>query len=761
MTGRATIGEGTVRLTGESAELERAFRASETRIQQFARTADRQLGPFHRSLQQGQQVAHAYAGQLGVAGRAVTALSASLAAARTALLGTSAALATFGVASAVRGLTANTRAGLEFANSLDDLSRSTDLTTDTLQRFQLVALNNGIAIARADDAILRFVKRLGEAREGTGRFALTAERLNIDLSSTEAALIQTIEAIGNAADGADRAAIAASAFGVTNAVLARIAEDGAAGFREQGDAVADLGAVLDGNLIPAAAALNTRIDLVREGMRRAFQAGLVEEMTGALAESGAEMDRLVQLARTIGENIGAAVDSALALVDQVRAVETGMRAVLALARMGPEVVFGEASPTTPIAEALAEREGVLNRQRELQATAAQLETATGRPHRSAQQQLTENAAELRRANEAIRQLLADRLPGPISLSDQAGELRRPATPEETRNRVLELPPLPGLQRTQVDRGEILGMDRGGSGSGGGRSAADELEALTRQLDRFRRSVDDSYDRAQALAGANRLLTESVGAGLIPQAEATALLDDYRDQLDATAAATARHSKTVEASLDAAADYGAIAGQAIENNFARAVASIRNADDALNVLIGTLQDVANAILQAAVVDPIAEGIGGFFGDLVGGLFGPSKLAAPAGTIGSPTKLIAPGVFAAGGMADSPAVRTVAPMADFVDAPRFALGGIPAIIHPGEGIFTPQQMRNADRLLAAAMQAPPVQVTVINHSSADVETRQGGDGNPQLVIRDALRGEVSSGALDGVMRRRYGLVPARTR
>ena len=111
------------------------------------------------------------------------------------------------------------------------------------------------------------------------------------------------------------------------------------------------------------------------------------------------------------------------------------------------------------------------------------------------------------------------------------------------------------------------------------------------------------------------------------------------------------------------------------------------------------------------------------------------------------LLASGSFHEGGIVGGDRAVTHLLPADMVaKAPRFHVGGLSAgeraaVLRDGEGVFTPQQMRNADRLIAAAMTPPPVEVHLHGEGAANarVEQSRGADGGTRIDI--ALDEEVS--------------------
>ena len=107
--------------------------------------------------------------------------------------------------------------------------------------------------------------------------------------------------------------------------------------------------------------------------------------------------------------------------------------------------------------------------------------------------------------------------------------------------------------------------------------------------------------------------------------------------------------------------------------------------------------------------------------------------------------------AGARAGHAGPRRLVPPETFTNAPRahrgaLVPGEVPVITQQGEGIFTPRQMENADRLIQALAQAK-LSVTVINNSRASVAVRErqntGGGRDLDLVIDEVQAQNIGRG------------------
>ncbi|TAN72950.1 MAG: phage tail tape-measure protein [Magnetospirillum sp.] len=201
------------------------------------------------------------------------------------------------------------------------------------------------------------------------------------------------------------------------------------------------------------------------------------------------------------------------------------------------------------------------------------------------------------------------------------------------------------------------------------------------------------------------------------------------------------------------------------------------------LFSTLAEEAlRAAWRMAVVAPLFGGAsGGLFGGLIAGLGSFFSGTGSAGASGGGGSVPVPdtGAFAiahTGGLIgfDRLDTRSFSPSV-FANAPKFHGGGLvagerPIVAKVGEGVFTPRQMDNADRILNAALSQPMavgVVVTVNNNASgtqARAEQSQGADGRIHLdIIVEEIEGRMSRriGRGEGmapVLEHRYGLNPA---
>lgn len=195
-----------------------------------------------------------------------------------------------------------------------------------------------------------------------------------------------------------------------------------------------------------------------------------------------------------------------------------------------------------------------------------------------------------------------------------------------------------------------------------------------------------------------------------------------------------------------------------------------------------EEALRAAWRMAVVAPLFGGAGGgLFGGMIAGIGSFFSGGATAGTSsgGGSVPVPSTGNFAiahSGGLVGLDRLESRRYSASvFVGAPRYHTGGLvagerPIIARVGEGVFTPRQMDNADRLLGVALSRPAaatnVQVTVHNNAGnteAKAQWSQGADGSVQIdIFVEEIEGRMNRRIARGegmapMLEQRYGLNP----
>lgn len=166
-----------------------------------------------------------------------------------------AGVAVAGVLGAIVVALGQAKAGMAFADELDDAAQKLNIGTDALQEYRFAMVAVGGATTDADAALDGFQKKLGEAMAG-GRSVKWFERLGIGqdqlkaFRSTEEALDFVIDKISALGTEAERAAISEKLGLGPMIPLIREGGDAIDALRQQAQ---DLGVVMDAELIRRAA----------------------------------------------------------------------------------------------------------------------------------------------------------------------------------------------------------------------------------------------------------------------------------------------------------------------------------------------------------------------------------------------------------------------------------------------------------------------------------------------------------------------------
>jgi hypothetical protein len=294
----------------------------------------------------------------------------------------------------------------------------------------------------------------------------------------------------------------------------------------------------------------------------------------------------------------------------------------------------------------------------------------------------------------------------------------------------------------------------------------------------------AYDATQRFAEELAKLNEQRASGtLSEEAYARRYKELEQDKLAASRDWQDGAIRAVRAYADEASNAAASAERAMSG-------ALRASEDAFVkwAMTGKLagQDLFNSLAEEAlraawrmsVVAPLFGGAGGgIFGSMISGLGG--LFSGGGASSGGAAPVPDTGNFAiahTGGLIGLDRLNTRSYSASvFANAPKFHGGGLvagerPIVARVGEGVFTPRQMDNADRILNAALSQPTavgVVVTVNNHASgtqARAEQSHGADGRIHLdIIVEEIEGRMSRriGRGEGMapmLEHRYGLNPA---
>lgn len=226
---------------------------------------------------------------------------------------------------AVGGIFALANSTASLGDDVAKTSAKIGITSQALQELRYAGERSGISTQKLDSSMERFVKRLGEARQGSGAAAKAYEQLGLDanqlaqLTPTQA-LAEVADAMGNVENHTDRVALMAKFFGREGVAMINMLNGGSEGLNQFARDARNVGYVL-GNQAPGHAEefkdalLDAQSSL--QGMKNTIGAELMPAVTDLMRQFSGWMrenrDRVREFARTFGERLKSAVPMILEL----------------------------------------------------------------------------------------------------------------------------------------------------------------------------------------------------------------------------------------------------------------------------------------------------------------------------------------------------------------------------------------------------------------------------------------------------------------
>jgi len=279
------VGRMLVSLEAQTTKLRRQLERGEDEVKNFERKTGRHLNKVDRRFDK--------------LGKSVDKFKTKLAGAAGAFAGGAA------LAGIVRGAQ---RAAEEF----DQLAKAADtrgLSTDFYQTLQLAAEEAGVKQEQLNSSLTAFVKRVGEARAGTGALITTIKKVDPALlenlkaaESQEEALRLLADSMAGMGSAADRAALASAAFSRAGVDLVRILGNGSAALDDTAAKARELGIVVDRSILDKMQDVNNDFGVATRVIDLQFKQALIAAapIIKDFAESLASM---AQSARIFFENM--------------------------------------------------------------------------------------------------------------------------------------------------------------------------------------------------------------------------------------------------------------------------------------------------------------------------------------------------------------------------------------------------------------------------------------------------------------------------
>lgn len=250
----ATIAELNVLFSADTRGLTAGLREAKKKTQRFTKRAGKELAGVGRNFRQAANQAFNLKSAIGV------------------LAGTA-------------GLGLLVRGQLKAVQAMTQVNNISGVQSRTLEAVALQAGKYGISQERANDALVDFSERLGEARTGTGE-AVDGFKLLEQASGRQINLNQNVNkvwaeyvsALGQVDDASTRAAISAQIGGDALRDMSQVVEEGGEGFRAAADEAERMGLVID--RVDAAQIQQANSAIAR--IQASFE-GLIRQLTVKLA----------------------------------------------------------------------------------------------------------------------------------------------------------------------------------------------------------------------------------------------------------------------------------------------------------------------------------------------------------------------------------------------------------------------------------------------------------------------------------------------
>lgn len=268
--------------------------------------------------------------------------------------------AMLGVAAAI-GLA--TRNAVQFADQIDKVSVKTGLTRKTLQGLEFASTQLGFSFQTIETLGFRVTRRMGEAAEGNERVADAFKQAGVKLRDVNGqfrdinkVFPELLDNLSKMENEAERNALGVKIFDTEFRTLLPLLEAGAGSIKEMTDKAADLGIILEDDVLKAMVDFGDKTDILTRKLRALFieiAGPIIGGLTGML-------DLLNKLPE--GTDAAAVSLAALGLV----ALKFGPQAAVATAAIGGLLYvvdqladgFSKAlDPTTATADALGAMAG--------------------------------------------------------------------------------------------------------------------------------------------------------------------------------------------------------------------------------------------------------------------------------------------------------------------------------------------------------------------------------------------------------------------
>lgn len=200
-----------------------------------------------------------YVSQFGLLGDAAASMIPSLSGSAAGLLAVSGAAVAAGAA-----LVGAATHAMEYTGQIDDLAKTTGITTETIQSLRLAATLSGQSFEEVSQTAVIFQKRIEEAKDGNADLANTFNQLGVDLNGpVDQAFRKTLESLGRVEDGSTKTATTLDLFGRSGAKLLPVMGEVGGSFDDLTARARELGIVIDQETIAKTNELADKWDILK------------------------------------------------------------------------------------------------------------------------------------------------------------------------------------------------------------------------------------------------------------------------------------------------------------------------------------------------------------------------------------------------------------------------------------------------------------------------------------------------------------------
>lgn len=162
----------------------------------------------------------------------------------------------------------------QWADDLNTLSKTTGLSTDTLQEFEFMSKLVDVEVSTITGSLKKLVTNMKSAKKGTGTASDAFKKLGVKVTTANGTLRKSedvfndvIDALSEMEDGTERDALAMDIFGKSASELNPLIMAGSKTIKEYTKQAHDMGYVLSGETLNSLNAVQDNVDMLHNQMK--------------------------------------------------------------------------------------------------------------------------------------------------------------------------------------------------------------------------------------------------------------------------------------------------------------------------------------------------------------------------------------------------------------------------------------------------------------------------------------------------------------